>query len=388
MANFYKNQEELEKVLREKQGLDSRETAKQQLTAVEQLRPSYQESEKQQQAWQQLQNHESARPQGYTPGQNVTAAQQQLQQLKQPDAYQSQYNSQIQGILDTINSRPTFQYNAAQDPVYNSMRDQALRLGQRAAEDVQAQAAALTGGYGNSFGASASQQAYQGYLAGLNDQIPTLAQLAEQRYQNQLANDLSRLSALQGMEEYAYGQYRDQMGDYYANRDYLTGRYDTEYSKDYGQYRDEVTDYENELNYLFQKYGALTDENFALYQTELEKWLNDRDYYLQKYGMAPLPGSGSGGTSAKKTEVREPLVETNSDGSARLWDPKPTSPAVAQQLRQQAMKQIASEAAAKKTQNKVLAEDELKALLNEEAAPEEEKTRKWWQNLIYGFGAQ
>ena len=337
MAN-YRDQEELEKILREKQGLDSQEVAKQQLTAVEQMRPSYQDSQKQQAAWQQLQTHESARPQGYTPGQNVTQAQQALQQLQQPGAYQSQYQSQIQGILDTINSRPAFTYNAAEDPVYKTMRDQAIRQGQRAAEDVQAQTAALTGGYGSSYGASAGQQAYQGYIAGLNDQVPTLAQLAEQRYQNQIANDMNRLNAMMGMEEYAYGQHRDQVSDYFANRDYLTGRYDTEYSKDYGQYRDSMADYENELNYLFQKYGALTDENMHLYEMELETWLNDRDYYLQKYGMAPSGGSGGSGRTERTVE-REQLVETNSDGSARIWDPKPTSPAVAQQLRQQAMRE-------------------------------------------------
>lgn len=340
MANHYytKEQEELEKVLREKQGLDSYGTAKQQLTAVEQLKPAYAESQKQQEAWQQLTQKETQRPQSYTPSQQVTDAQQQLQQLQQPGAYQNNYQTQIRGILDTINNRPTFNYNPGEDQNYKVYRDQFMRLGERASEDVQAQAAALTGGYGSSYGASAGQQAYQGYMASLNDQLPTLMQLAEQRYQNEIANDYNKLAALQGQEQIEYGKHRDEVGDYQTNRDYLTNRYDTEYSKDYGQHRDNVADFESELNYLFQKYGALTDENSNLYMAELERWLNDRDYYLQKMGMVPMEtgGSGGGGRSTKSNAI----VEMNSNGSYRTYNALPTSPAVEQQTRNNMMTAI------------------------------------------------
>ena len=319
MADYKKRQEELEAVLREGQGMDSRETAKQQLTAVEQLRPSYQESQKQTEAWEQLQQQEAARPQGYTPSEQVTQAQQQLNALQAPGEYQSQYQSQIQGILETINNRPAFNYQPENDPNYRVYRDMYTRMGERAAEDVQAQAAALTGGYGSSYGAAAGQQAYQGYLAELNNQVPTLMQLAEQRYQNEIANDYNKLSALQGLEEYAYGQYRDQVGDYQTERDYLAGRYDTEYSKDYGEYRDDVADYESELNYLFQKYGTLTEENMNQFLMELEQWENDREWYLNKYAMSPEEVTGSGGSggsgSGKSSSEKDALTLADRSGN-------------------------------------------------------------------------
>lgn len=305
MAN--KTQEELEKILKEQQGLDSVDTAKDQLTAVEQGRPTYTESQRTQDAYQQLQKQEQQRPKGYTPGQTVTQTQQQLLDLQQqkPGDYRSQYQSQIQGILDTINSRPAFNYNAAEDPMYRMYRDQYMRMGNRAAEDAQAQAAALTGGYGSTYGAGVGQQAYQGYLAELNNQVPALMQLAQERYQNEFNNDMSRLSALQGLEEYAYGQYRDKMGDYYTDRDYLTDRYDTEYSKDYQQYRDSVSDYENELAYLYQKYGDMYGQDYERFLTDVDMWMNDREYYLQKYGMSAELNAGSGGGSSGGNSLPE-----------------------------------------------------------------------------------
>ena len=240
--------------------------------------------------------------------------------LQAPGEYQSQYQSQIQGILDTINNRPAFNYQPENDQNYRVYRDLYTRMGERAAEDVQAQAAALTGGYGSSYGASAGQQAYQGYLAEMNNQLPALMQLAEQRYQNEIANDFNKLSALQGLEEYAYGQHRDQVGDFMANRDYLAGRYDTEYSKDYGQYRDDVADYENELNYLFQKYGALTEENMSQFMMELEQWENDREWYLNKYAMSPEEVRGGGGGGSNKVIAYTPKKQTQDDTEEEMYN--------------------------------------------------------------------
>lgn len=301
-----RTQEELERLLRERQGIDNPDTAKDQLTAIEQQRPQYQKNEQTQAAYDRLEEYEKQRPQGYTPGQNVTQYQQQLMALQQqkPGEYASQYQSQIQDLINTINSRPGFNYNPGEDPAYKAYRDQYMRMGQRASEEAQAQAAALTGGYGNTYGASVGQQAYQGSMAELNSQIPALMQLAHQRYQSELSNDYNRLDALRSMDQYEYGKYRDQVGDYYTDLDYMTGRYDTEYNRDYGQYRDQVADYESQLDYLYQKYGDLNAENYDLYKTELELWLQNRDYYLDKYGYAmenagSSSGSGGGGRSTQ-----------------------------------------------------------------------------------------
>lgn len=50
-------------------------------------------------------------------------------------------------------------------------------------QDTMGQAAALTGGYGNSYAQGVGQQAYQGYLQQLNDNVPQLQAQALQTYQ-------------------------------------------------------------------------------------------------------------------------------------------------------------------------------------------------------------
>lgn len=277
----------LEEVLKNTTDPVALEQAKQQLNAAELARPAdYQQSQDVQNAQLQLTQKEQQRPQQYQPSQAVQQAQQNLNGLQKPGEWQSRYETQVQGILDTINNRKEFTYNAAEDPMYQTYRDQYLRLGQRAAQDAQANAAALTGGYGSSYGQMVANQQNQAYLAELNSQVPTLMQLAYQRYQDQQADYYNQLAAFQGQDQYEYGQYRDKVSDYYTDRDYLAGRYDTEYSKDYQQYRDSVGDFESELNYLYQKYGDMSADDYQKYLNNMDLWLQDRDYYLEKHGLA------------------------------------------------------------------------------------------------------
>ncbi|WP_458397459.1 hypothetical protein, partial [Anaerotignum sp.] len=99
-------------------------------------------------------------------------------------------------------------------------RDQYIREGQRAMKDTMAQTAAMTGGYGSTYGAIAAQQDYDNYLAGLNDRVPQLEQMAYGKYADNLADMYNQLGAYQGEEQRLYGQYLDQMDQYNIDRDY------------------------------------------------------------------------------------------------------------------------------------------------------------------------
>ena len=108
--------------------------------------------------------------------------------------------------------------------------------------DTMGQAAQLTGGYGNSFAQMAGQQAYQGYLQWLTDKIPELAQLAQNQY-NQQGQDLyQRYGLLNTQDQGAYDRWMNEYSRWLSERDYLSGRYDTERGYDYGQFRDTVGD--------------------------------------------------------------------------------------------------------------------------------------------------
>lgn len=180
----------------------------------------------------------------YEQSEAVKKAQESLESIagQKPGAYQSQYQPQLQGLTDQILNRGPFQYDLNGDALYNQYKDRYVGLGQQAMMDTMGQAAKLTGGYGNSYAQMAGQQAYHGYLQGLNDKVPELYQLALQRY-NQEGQDLyNRYGLLNSQEEQAYNRFMNDYNMWNTERDWLAGRYDTERGFDYSGYRDAVAD--------------------------------------------------------------------------------------------------------------------------------------------------
>ena len=149
----------------------------------------------------------------------ANAAAQSLKQLQaqQPAAYQSAYGAQIDALAQQIARRPSFTYDANGDLLYRQYSARYQKQGRTAMEDTLGQAAGMTGGYGNSYAATASNQAYQAYLSKLNDVLPTLYETAYGKYRDAGETMQKQLENLQGMESNAYSAYRDQAADYAGN---------------------------------------------------------------------------------------------------------------------------------------------------------------------------
>ncbi len=190
--------------------------------------------------------------------------------------YSSRYSSQIDALLDSVLNREGFSYDVEADPLYQQYRKQYIREGDRAMRDTMGNAAALTGGYGSSYGATAGSQAYDYYLSQLNDRVPELEQLAYQKYQDEGTALLNRLSALQAMEDQDYSRYRDQMNDYYNDRTF-----------DYQKEQDALSQKNWQAQFDYQK------EQDALSQ---KNWLMQYNASLTK-SSGP---SGSSGTSGSR----------------------------------------------------------------------------------------
>lgn len=101
----------------------------------------------------------------------------------------------MSSIGQKLEENQTFRYDPEKDPAYRQMADRYVQMGQLANRNAQGQAAALTGGYGNSFGAQVGNQMYQQYLTALNDQLPNLQANA----QNAWAADYDRMLQLYQM---------------------------------------------------------------------------------------------------------------------------------------------------------------------------------------------
>ena len=173
--------------------------------------------------------------QGYQQSQRVTDAQNYLQSVidKKPGEFQDNYAGDIERLYGQVMNRPKFQYDVNQDPAFRQYKEMYTTQGQRAMQDTVGNAAALTGGYGNSWAATAGSQAYQEYLRELNNMVPQLEQQAYQRYAQEGQDLRQNLQMAQGLRDTEYGQYRDTVGDWQTDRSFAAQQYDSEYQKDF-----------------------------------------------------------------------------------------------------------------------------------------------------------
>lgn len=236
---------------------------------------------------------------GYNPSDAVIQAQKLLeeQSSNKPGDYQSNWQTQINDILDKILNREKFSYDLNGDALYQQYKDQFTTQGKMAMMDTMGQAQAMTGGYGNSYAQNVGQQAYQGYLQQLNDKVPELYQLALSQYQMEGDALTDQYALLAEQENQDYGRYRDQVGDWWNERDYLTDRYDSERDYDYSKWADnrdfDYNKYRDDRDYDYQRdRDKVADEQW---QKEFDEAKRQFDEQMDlKNGKS---GGGSGGSS-------------------------------------------------------------------------------------------
>lgn len=232
----------------------------------------------------------------YQQSDQVNQAQQTLQQHQQnkPGEYQSQWQQQMNDLLAQYQNRKPFQYDINSDAMYQQMVDRYVQQGKQAMMDTMGQAAALTGGYGNSYAQTAGQQTYQGYLQGANDMLPQFYQMALDRYQNEGNQLLNQYNLMANQEDTAYSRYVDQVNRYYSDLDRLQGAYESERDYDFGRFQnDQAFDYgmyTDEQNYQYQQErDSVTDSQWnQQWQYQQERDQLDDQRYTQKVAQAQV----------------------------------------------------------------------------------------------------
>lgn len=207
-----------------------------------------------------------------------------------PESFNSNYQGEIDNILDNILNRKEFSYTSddlMNDDLYKMYRDSYMRQGNMAMRDTMGNASAMTGGYGNTYASAAGQQAYDNYLSALNDKSIEFADRAYNRYRDDIADNYNQLNAVMGLDNVDYSRYRDDVGDYYKNRDYLNNRYNQEYNYDYGQYQDTIAQQQWAQEFAFQQQQAAQEQ---------ARWAAEMAL------KSKSAGSSSGGRSSKGTE--------------------------------------------------------------------------------------
>ena len=241
----------------------------------------------------------------YTPSQAVTDAENALKEWEanRPGDYVSQYQEQLDALYNQIVGRGEFSYDPSADPLYEMYKDRYTVGGQQAMQDTMAGAAALSGGYGNSYAQTVGQQQYNAYMAELAAILPELEARAYDRWRDEGVDLYNQFQLTQGLDATDYDRYRDTVGDYYNDLGYAYGKWQDLYGNDYNQYLNALAAWQDDRNFAYQQaMDALAQQNYE------REWA-----YRQQQDAQKSSGSG-GGRGSGSSKVNK------DDGSAMIGD--------------------------------------------------------------------
>ncbi|MBQ0166877.1 MAG: hypothetical protein KBT02_07225 [Treponema sp.] len=150
---------------------------------------------------------------------------------QQKPVYAGSFDSQLQSIFDKISNREPFQYDVNADPLYQAAKDNYIQQGKLAMKDTMGQAAALTGGYGSTYGQQVGQQAYDAHLKDLGAVIPELYGMAYDMYRDKGDDLLTQYGLIGDMRDTEYGRYRDSLDDWNYEQEVARQKEETEYNR-------------------------------------------------------------------------------------------------------------------------------------------------------------
>lgn len=240
-------------------------------------------------------------------------------------------------LYDKYTKRDPFSYDFNADALYQQYKDRYMQQGQMAMQDAMGQAAAMTGGYGNSYAATVGNQAYQQSLQQLNDVIPELYQLAYSKYKQEGQDMLNAMGLLEGDRAFDYGMYTDKYGRLVSDRGYYGDKANNLYGREYGEYMDAIGiaqgEHQKEQGYEYQTgRDTVADSQWqaefdAIYGDDskviTDNVTEDKNGTIPNKGTAPTgvqyDNGGYSSSDVKKAQKFLGFNDTHADG---MWGPK------------------------------------------------------------------
>lgn len=208
-------------------------------------------------------------------GQNINSAQDRLNQLYSRNNLSQQFRYSNQGqynkALKDITNRNPFSYDLSNDTLFQQAKEQYQTMGKTAMADTIGQASAMTGGYGNSYAATAGQQAYNAYLQELNNSIGDYYSMALSSYNN----ETDRLN----------GVFNALSSDRTNEQNEWAGNWNV-YNNLYNMYSQELQNYQQMDQSAWQQQGTnlYQSANLATSQYSTES-TNDRNTWSQSENL-------------------------------------------------------------------------------------------------------
>lgn len=180
---------------------------------------------------------------------------------------QFKYGNQRQydQALKNVANRKAFSYDLSNDTLFQQAKEQYQTLGKTAMADTIGQASAMTGGYGNSYAATAGNQAYQNYLTELNNSVGDYYAMALNAYNSETDRLNNVYSALSTDRSAQQGEWKSNW-DVYNN---LYNLYQSEYSDLLGK---DVTAWQQKGSNLYNSANLATSQYSTASQNDINVW--------------------------------------------------------------------------------------------------------------------
>lgn len=202
-----------------------------------------------------------------------------------PGEWVDPYKDKYMGYLNQYENRDPFSYDFNSDALYQQYKDQYIQQGQMAMMDTMGQAAAMTGGYGNSYAQTVGQQVYNQHLGQLNEIMPELYDRAYGIYQQEGQELLDMYNAYLGLSQNEYNQYLGGVDRYFKELDAASNYANNLYNMEYGEWSDKTKmDFDTwsaNTGLSFDEWatetGIISDENNTLMNQKFQADENQKD---------------------------------------------------------------------------------------------------------------
>lgn len=159
------------------------------------------------------------------------AAMQALEQAQgNKPTLEGKYDEQLADIYNQIMNREDFSYDINEDALYEQYKNQYITQGKLAMQDAMGQAAAMTGGYGNSYADMVGNQTFQAYMQQLNAVMPELYGQAYERYLQEEQRLYDQYAMLAEMSDDEFSRYQAQLDEYWKGVDLAQTQKDDAYN--------------------------------------------------------------------------------------------------------------------------------------------------------------
>lgn len=235
-----------------------------------------------------------------------------------PADYVSRNKDAMDSLTGQIGSG--FDWDAS-SKAYQQYRAQAQANAAASAENAQANAAMLAGGYGSSYADSVAKQGQQQALSGIDNAVPGLRGQALSEYQNQQNDLLSALSGMANTEALDRSAYGSNFANYTAWQNFLANQSE--------QARNENDTYWNNLWNTVKNIGsaALTAyDGYKGYTYQEEQLALQKQAARQQTVQVAMNLADAGGIDLAKAMMQDagmdPTLMDSYNGKQMTWEDK------------------------------------------------------------------